>query len=455
MERTKPGVDQSVWKVRTAGDFPFPPKGGGAAGPPVKRSIPSGHAYDPRALKPLSKMLWAMSVSLGHALTAYRQFTKLKSVTISPDGKLGGRGYVMTVVDVRKKLYEACEALSAISDTIHDEVNGPHWKPQLSQLDENDREDVQRFIDESQGLLDNPGEEAEKEMDAIEHENDAKWDKSPKGEHDDEPRSDVPGGGNHTTEESIFRPAEKTASVHAWKVCADSSVAPSTLPGPRVEHIGPSEEDNPFGAFNENDDPDPDDWAAKGGTGFSSEWSAKSDHRTADSTIPTETDVDTPTDADDFGIGYGQTGKGSKGYGTRAPDGRGVFGPASDLPSDPGGALRDRENSDAETTQGIANREVGIFTASELPNDFEPPVARSDYYHGPKGNTVSGQAAWKADSDFQADSEMPGDDTSTTYTMNRDTMGIGYTQTPVDNQYIRWDDSTKTERLDPTRRTER
>ena len=104
----------------------FPPFSKNGPPPPIngptKRNIPANHQFDPKALKPMSKALWAASVFLGHALTAYRHFTRLKSTSVSPDGMLGGRGFVMNVRDVRAKLNEAVEALSAISDTLHDEI---------------------------------------------------------------------------------------------------------------------------------------------------------------------------------------------------------------------------------------------------------------------------------------------------------------------------------------------
>lgn len=139
----------------------------GSGGGPGKRNIPKNHPYDPKALKPLSRMLWAMSVSLGHSLAAYRQFTRLKSATISPDGMLGGRGYVMQVKEIRTKLHDACESLSTISDTIHDEINAPHWEPQMAKLPPEEAVDVRKFLDESKQILNNPEEDAEDDMEAI------------------------------------------------------------------------------------------------------------------------------------------------------------------------------------------------------------------------------------------------------------------------------------------------
>jgi hypothetical protein len=276
--------------AKTAAGMPFPPPkpnmpiiGGGQNAPggasTVKRDIPKDHPYDPKALKPMARMLWAMSVSLGHALTAYRQFTRLKSVTISPDGLIGGRGYVMGIKDVRAKLYEACEALSLISDTVHDEINGPHWKPRLAQLDGNDIEDIERFIEESQKLLDNPEDEPEEEMKAIEGENDDKWKHKDKNKVPlkEEPSSGVPGAAA-TTETNHTMPKPKQASLHTEfpvtelilpeaelakrvlyrRFYGNSSVPVETLGGPRVNHLGPGEGDGPFNSYNRNE-PDVDD----------------------------------------------------------------------------------------------------------------------------------------------------------------------------------------------------
>src|SRR5262245_35063881 len=105
-------------RVKTAAFPPFPPKGDDAPDSSgVKRNIPKEHEFQARALKPLSKALWASTVALGHTLTAYRHLSRLKSATVSPGGLMGGRGYVMKLSEMRQKLYEASEALSSISDT--------------------------------------------------------------------------------------------------------------------------------------------------------------------------------------------------------------------------------------------------------------------------------------------------------------------------------------------------
>lgn len=405
----------------------------------AKRSIPKDYSYDPKALKPMARMLWAMSVSLGHALTAYRMFVRLKSSTISPDGLIGGRGYVMSVKDVRNKLYEACEALSAISDTVHDEVTAKHWRPRLAELNENDAEDFQRLIDESAEKLEHPVEDAVESLDSIERANDAKWEA--KGVHSEqEPASQMPGGGTYLETSETFRPMKKEAN---------SSLPIDTIPGgPRVNHIDRCEGLGPFGSYNRDEPPSRDDWALTEGVSdeyaYPSDWSNDT-HREAASSLPEDA---TPTEAEDFGLGYGARGQGSKGYGTKAPDGRGVFGPASGLPNDPGGKVH---SLDSDTTPALAQHLMptrNVWSASStLPNDFEPPVARSDYYKGPKGNTIS--------QDVTAESSLPGD--STTYNYDRSLPNTGYVFERTDNPYIKFDYTTKNYRPDTTfeRRPER
>lgn len=180
--------EQGTGSVRTAafgddGDVvPNTPSGAGAAKDQLggggqnqfsspgagMRQIPKGHVYDPRALKPMAKMLWACSVSLGHALTAYREFTRFKSSAISPDGMVGGRGYVMTVKDVRTRLQEACEALSAVSDTIHDEINAPHWGPQLDGMGDSEKVDFDQYVDEAESILNDPEAYGQEESEEVE-----------------------------------------------------------------------------------------------------------------------------------------------------------------------------------------------------------------------------------------------------------------------------------------------
>jgi hypothetical protein len=419
-------------EVQVAGAVPK--KGSGIdneMGGHLKRAIPQGYQYDPKALKPLARMLWAMSVSLGHAMTAHRQFAKVKSSTISPDGLIGGRGYVMAIKDVRKTLYDACENLSAISDTIHDELNAPHWKPKLAQLEKDDVEDVERLVGEAEQNMDNPEGEAKDDMSEAEEEGKrVDLDGDGKGE----PSSRVPDGkdlaDNHTDQENPD-PTSKLKMASAGSMqdrilarfrdsrMANSSVSPETLPGPRVEDL---DRTNDLDLWSLND---------KGPReyDYTSEWDNEVRSPTADSSLPSDS---TPTDADSFGLGPGEGG-GSEGYSTVDSDGKGVYGPHAELPHPPGTPPQGSDDSTAmvELDVGRSNRMSNAWktNTTSLPQDVLRPPARSDYY--PKG---SGSVPTPPDASYDHHMDVqPG-------------LGERHEQS---QPYIKWDHTTHNMRPDP------
>lgn len=378
--------------LKTAGELPpqFAAKGGMPGGGPPgggedlggggggKRNIPKDHPYDPKALKPMSKALWAASVSLGHALTSLRFLSRLKSSTVSPDGMLGGRGYVKNMPDLRKALQAAVENLSSLTDTLYDEVTAPHWKPRLAQLDENEAEDIENFVQKSRDILDDPGQEAEDEANEIEESNDKK--KSDDDDEDDEEAeaSEIPNGGsNDSSLAAAPAPKDevlKTASAYSYFRTANSSIPVETLSGPRVEHLDREDGDpNPAEAYPN------DDWGQPGERGYDYPSPWDNDLREADSGMPIDP---TPTDAWDFGLGYGAKGEGAGGYENPTEDGKGVWGPHAGLPGTPAG-------SSGDTTPALDSGVSTHEAQGKLPGDADRPAARSDYYRGDKGNQIN------------------------------------------------------------------
>lgn len=464
---------------------PTPPGG------PNKRNIPPDHSFDPKMLKPMSKALFAASTALGHALTAYRQLNRLKSATVSPDGLLGGRGYVMSVRNMRQKLFEACEGLSAIADTLYDEIGAPHWKPKLAMLDENDQEDVGRFVEESEELLDNPEGEAYEEIEKIEQANDKKPKKNKKkdAEDEDEGASGMPQGGE--AEEDQAKPV-KTASMldrvaERWA----SSVLPDDGGVPRMEHRGPGTGDGPEGSWNEGEPSVADAWGDETAHEYDypSDWEndfskaggvvdrnslTRAAAAFAESIMPDESQDDTDTEAWDFGIGYGARGQGAGGYANPSDeDGRhGVWGPQSGLPGAPAQssgdttpvteeALNDRRAAftsveEAEAWMESKAAEHGSMLKFQLSDEYREaypgiaalykgsklpgggPPARADYYDGPKDNLVQSTAeAW-------AESVLPEDEdaavTDYPYTNMPDTA---YVHEDHMTDYVRWDSTMR------------
>jgi hypothetical protein len=139
------------------------------AGPQERRITPD-FAFDPRNTKPLAKVLRSTNASLGHAMAAYAVFAKLKSADISPDGSLGGKGYIQKISEMRRGYMNVVEALSAISDTLYDEIRAPHWAAISRQEDPEEREEVEQIVGDALEIKKDPEAWAEEQEEAMDEE---------------------------------------------------------------------------------------------------------------------------------------------------------------------------------------------------------------------------------------------------------------------------------------------
>lgn len=142
------GGDRNEWAWNTA--------------PPSQREIGEDFQFDPRYLKPLAQTLRATLMALGHVSSAHTTFVKIKSSDVSPDGNLGGRGYIQKIPDMRRQFMNAVEALSSLADTLYDEIHAPHWDPNL-QPGNREREEVQEILDVADTVRADPEGWAEEE----------------------------------------------------------------------------------------------------------------------------------------------------------------------------------------------------------------------------------------------------------------------------------------------------
>jgi hypothetical protein len=111
-------------RVRTAGKIEFVKDTG-----PIRRDIRvEDFKWTPESLRELAKILWASQRAHSYAMAAFRLFSKIPSSQISPDGMLGGRGYIQNIKDMRNSIAQAAEVLSSFTDTVDDEINAPHWQ---------------------------------------------------------------------------------------------------------------------------------------------------------------------------------------------------------------------------------------------------------------------------------------------------------------------------------------
>ena len=123
---------------------------------PDERDIPDDFDFRPKHLKGMAKTLFSMSCAMGHLVSASNTFTKLKSVNISPDGKLGGKGYIQKIPELRKGMSESIEVLSNAIDTLHDEIKAPHWVDSKSNMTKKDKDLVDEMLQESEEIVEDP-----------------------------------------------------------------------------------------------------------------------------------------------------------------------------------------------------------------------------------------------------------------------------------------------------------
>jgi hypothetical protein len=465
--------------------LPLPPPSSGE-GSALRREIPKNHEYDLRALRPLARALFSSAVALGHAVTAYKEFTRIKSSSISPDGMLGGKGYVLRVKEIRSKLQSACEELSAITDTLHDELHAPHWKKDAEGLGEEEAEDVAELLEETDEVLEDPERYGDKELKEIEGAPKTKGMKDKIKEEEDKDHkgdaSSLPGGGSQETsqarppgEASKHKEATDWKTPSAWARFANSSLPVNTLPGPRVDHLDRGEQTGPGGSYNRDEPPVEDDWGRTDGVDDEYVYRSEQENElNRTSTLPLwgesglPADTETRTEARDFGVGFGAKGEGSEGYGTTSPDGRGVWGPQSGLPHDPTAPTKDPSGGSIPYQDGMSRNFWGTVSESELPFDGPDPVARSDYYDGNKGNQFnlslhgeSGLPGTLPDAKptpvtprpshlhehMFADSGLPGDE-GVPYSYDKDLPNVGEKYERQDVPYIKYDDSVHDNRND-------
>jgi len=157
-------------RIKTAGEVRFIKDRGGdekqwgwGSPGPTNREITPEYKFNPANLKPLARALRATLMAMGHSLSAYNTFTRIKSATVSPDGNLGGRGYIQKIADMRRSYMNCAEALSALSDTLYDEMNAPHWNPAIEEQDPRERKQVQDIMEGVEEIRDDPEEWAEEE----------------------------------------------------------------------------------------------------------------------------------------------------------------------------------------------------------------------------------------------------------------------------------------------------
>lgn len=245
--------------VRTAGKIEFVKDQG-----PIRRDLRDDtFNFETDAHKNLAKILWASQRAHSYAMAAYRIMSKMSSSQFSPDGLLGGKGYIQSVKDMRGNLSGSVEALSSFSDTVFDEINAPHWKVA-------DHE-VADIVESAEEVKQNPAEYVEKEYEQEVYQEPSSNLLNPSVESNDDDDggnyfekttpADPSAGAEGTGAEGYFQ--SQTSSnydkaidrvVKASTAGGNSTIPVETLSGPRVDAVGPGEGPGWMGTFNPDED---------------------------------------------------------------------------------------------------------------------------------------------------------------------------------------------------------
>lgn len=150
----KRSMTATLHRVKTAGEVKFVKEW--EQNDSTARNFDGGNwEPDKKAKKTMAKALWSLAMAFGHLHTGYRIFSKVRASSISPDGLMGGRGYIKTVPEMRTQMAQAVEILSSVTDTLHDDLKGPHMDRIRSDVD------TTTLVAEAEKVMDNPEDASE------------------------------------------------------------------------------------------------------------------------------------------------------------------------------------------------------------------------------------------------------------------------------------------------------
>ena len=84
--------------------------------------------FQDNGIKSVANVYKFLAQAFMNLVKANNVFAACKSSQISPDGKLGGKGYIKPIKEIREDFSVAVNILSELIDTFHDEINSPYWK---------------------------------------------------------------------------------------------------------------------------------------------------------------------------------------------------------------------------------------------------------------------------------------------------------------------------------------
>jgi len=117
----------------------------------IRREIPEDFKYNSKKLKHLKHILHNVTIALGTLTSSLNEFSKLKGPEVSPDGLLGGVGYILPLRDVKETINSTIRGLSDVADCLADELTNPRWNTKEDKEVEElikEKEEIQEKVDE-------------------------------------------------------------------------------------------------------------------------------------------------------------------------------------------------------------------------------------------------------------------------------------------------------------------
>lgn len=109
-----------------------------------------GFRFKDQGIKAIANTYKHLAKAFMELAVANNTFSSCKSSQISPDGKLGGKGYVLSIRDIRESFGNIMNSMSELIDTFHDEVNSPYLKKTILE----DNPIIKNILSEAEDIID-------------------------------------------------------------------------------------------------------------------------------------------------------------------------------------------------------------------------------------------------------------------------------------------------------------
>lgn len=94
----------------------------------LSRELDKDTEYKKDNVHHITDMLSSLYKGSTALMDASKALTDISAHEISPDGKLGGKGYVMQIKQIREDIASALNLVSNLTDTLSDELTNPKWE---------------------------------------------------------------------------------------------------------------------------------------------------------------------------------------------------------------------------------------------------------------------------------------------------------------------------------------